>query len=80
MGQITASAIGLKKDIICVLEYRYLHSEDIKYCDIADGWTFASASTWVNTALECKYAYLYTGPKITKYHRENTTEGNGSHV
>ena len=31
--ELTASAIDHNIDIICVLEYRYLHSEDIKYHD-----------------------------------------------
>ena len=28
----------------------------------------------------CRYAIRSTGPKITKLHRENTTEDDGSHV
>ena len=41
---LTASAIDHSIDIICIQEHRYLHSEDIKYHDTGNGWTFVSAS------------------------------------
>ena len=34
-------------DIICIQEY--IHSEDIKYRDTGNGWTFVSASAWKNS-------------------------------
>ena len=36
-------------DIICIQEHKYVHSEDIKYHDTGNGWTFVSASTWKNS-------------------------------
>ena len=49
LPELTASAIDNNIDIICVQEHRYLHSEDIKYHDTSNGWTFVSASAWKNT-------------------------------
>ena len=46
--ELIASAIDHKIDIIWILEHRYLHSEDIKYYDTDNGWTFVSASVWKN--------------------------------
>ena len=68
--ELTASVIDHNIDIICILEHRYLHSEDIKYYDTNNGWTFVSASAWKKLFQRrdngCKYAYQSTGPKINK--------------
>ena len=49
LPELTVFAIDLNIDIICVQEHRNLHSEDIKYHDIGNGWTFLSASAWKNS-------------------------------
>ena len=46
LPELTASAIDHNIDIICLQEHRYLHSEDIKYHDTSNGWTFVSSSAW----------------------------------
>ena len=45
------AALVIKNDvnIICIQEYRYTHSEDIKYQDIGNGWMLATASAWKNS-------------------------------
>ena len=42
-------AIDHNRDIICIQEHRYTHSEDIKYHDTGNGWTLATASGWKNS-------------------------------
>ena len=46
LPELTAVAVEHKIDIICIQEYRYTHNEDIKYQDIGNGWTLATASAW----------------------------------
>ena len=46
---MTASAIDHSIDIICIQEHRYLHTEDIKYHNSGNGWTFASTPAWKNS-------------------------------
>ena len=46
--ELTASSIDHNIDNICIQEHRYFHSEDIKYPDTGNGWTFVSASAWKN--------------------------------
>ena len=41
-----SSDIDHNIDIICIQEYRYAYSEDIKYHDTGNGWTLATASAW----------------------------------
>ena len=48
LPELTASAIGHNIDIICIQEYRYTHSEDIKYHDTGNVWTLATTSAWKN--------------------------------
>ena len=45
--ELTASAIY--HNIICIQEHKYIHSEDIKYHDTGNGWTFVTASAWKNS-------------------------------
>ena len=45
LPELTASEIDHNIDIICIQEYRYLNSEDIKYHNTGNGWMFVSAST-----------------------------------
>ena len=47
--ELTVFAIDHNIEIICMQEHRYRHSEDIKYHDIGNGWTFVSASPWKNS-------------------------------
>ena len=60
IGQLqepTAFAIDHNIDRICVQKHRYLHSEDIKYHNISNEWTFFSTFAWKNSvdaAIECK--------------------------
>ena len=49
LPKLTASVIDHNIGIICIQEYRYIHSEDIKYHDTGNGWTFFSASAWKNS-------------------------------
>ena len=49
LPELTASAIDHKIDIICIQEYRYTHSEDIKYHDTSNGWMLVTASAWKNS-------------------------------
>ena len=49
LAELTASAVEHKIDIICTQERRYTHTEDIKYHDIGNGWTLATASAWKNS-------------------------------
>ena len=44
-----ASAVEHKIDIICIQEHRYMHTEDIKYHKIGNGWTLAIVSAWENS-------------------------------
>ena len=48
LPELTASAVEHNIDIICIQEHRYIHSEDIKYHDIGNGWTLATVSAWKN--------------------------------
>ena len=34
---------------MCIPEHRYLYSEDMKFHDTTNGWTFISASAWKNS-------------------------------
>ena len=47
--ELTACAIDPKKDITCIQEHIYTHSEDIKYHDSGKGWTLDTASAWKNS-------------------------------
>ena len=47
--ELTASAVEHKIDMICILEHRYTHTEDIKYHDTGNGWTLATVSAWKNS-------------------------------
>ena len=47
--ELTASAVEHKIDIICILEHRYTHNEDIKYHDTGNGWMLATVSAWKNS-------------------------------
>ena len=47
--ELTASAIDHNIDTICIQEHRYIQSEDIKYHNTGNGWTFVSASAWKNS-------------------------------
>ena len=49
LPELTASAVDHNIDKICIQEHRYLHSEDIKYHDTGNRWTFVSASKWKNS-------------------------------
>ena len=49
LPELTASAMDHDIDIICIQEHRNLHSEDIKYHNTGNGWTFLSASAWKNS-------------------------------
>ena len=46
--ELTASVIDHSIDIICIQEHRYFHSEDMKYHDTGNGWTFVLAFEWKN--------------------------------
>ena len=47
---LTASVIDHIIGIVCILqEHRYLHSEDIKYHNTGNRWTFILASAWKNS-------------------------------
>ena len=61
--------------------HRYYHSElELKYHDTGNGWTFVLVSPWKNC--QCCHTYRNTSQslclKITKYHRENSTENDVS--
>ena len=49
LPELTASAVEHKKDIICIQEHRYTHTEDIKYHQTCNGWTLVTASSWKNS-------------------------------
>ena len=49
LPELTASALDYNKDIICIQEHRYTHSEDIKYHDRGNGWTLVTAPAWKNS-------------------------------
>ena len=49
LPELTASAIDYNIDIICIQEYKYIHSEDIKYHNTGNGWMLATASAWKNS-------------------------------
>ena len=64
---LTASAIEHNIDIVYVQEHRYLHSEDIKYHDTGNGWTFVSASAWKNSVnAAIGRAGMLIGPRAPK--------------
>ena len=44
--------IDYNKDIICIKEHRYLHSEHFKYHETGNGWTFFSASAWKKNSVD----------------------------
>ena len=46
---LTTSTLEHTIDIICILEHRYTHTEDIKYHDTGNGWTLATVSAWKNS-------------------------------
>ena len=61
------SAIDHNVDTVCIQKHRYLHSEDMKYYDTGNGWTFVSASAWknsVNTVIEA--LGMLMGPRALK--------------
>ena len=47
--ELTILVIDHNIDIICIKEYRYTHSENIKYHYTGNGWTLATASAWKNS-------------------------------
>ena len=47
--ELTASGVDHNIDIICVKEHKYLHSEDMKYHDTSNRWTFVSVFAWKNS-------------------------------
>ena len=49
LPELTASAGEHRIDIICIQEYRYMHTEDIKYQETGNGWTLATVSAWKNS-------------------------------
>ena len=49
LPELTASAVEHKIDIICIQEHRYMHTEDIKYHNIGNGWMLATVSAWKNS-------------------------------
>ena len=65
--ELTASAIDHNIDIISVPKHRYLHSEDIKYHDTGNRWTFVSASAWNNSVnATMGYIGMLIGPRALK--------------
>ena len=69
LSELTASVIDHDIDIICIQEHKYIHSDDIRYPDTGNGWTFVSASALkisVNaTTGGVGMLIRPTGPKIT---------------
>ena len=49
LPELTASAVEHKIDIICIQEYRYTHTEDIKYHDTDKRWMLVTVSAWKNS-------------------------------
>ena len=49
LPELTTSAVEHKLDIICIQEYRYTHTEDIKYHNTGNGWTLATVSALKNS-------------------------------
>ena len=49
LPELIASAEEHKIDIICIQEHRYTHTEDIKYHETGNGWSFATVSAWKNS-------------------------------
>ena len=49
LPELTASAVEHKRDIICIQEHRYTHTEAIKYHETGNGWTLATVSAWKNS-------------------------------
>ena len=49
LPELTASAIDLNIDMICIQEHRYTLTEDIEYHDSGNGWTLATESAWKNS-------------------------------
>ena len=47
--ELTALEIDHKIDMICIQKHRYIYSEDIKYHNTGNGWTFVSAPSWKNS-------------------------------
>ena len=48
--EVTVSVVEQNKDIVCIQEHRYHHSEVvIKYCDTGNGLMFVPASVWINS-------------------------------
>ena len=66
-SKLRDSAIDYNIQIICIQEHKYLHSEDIKYHDTGNGWTFVSASTWKNSInAAIKDVGMLIGPRALK--------------
>ena len=49
LSELTASAVELKIDVICIQEHRYMHTEDIKYHETGNGWMLVTVSAWKNS-------------------------------
>ena len=47
------------------IHHRYLHSEDIKFDDTGNGWTFVSVSAWKNS-LNAAIVGMLIGPTAQK--------------
>ena len=67
LQELTPSTKDHNIDIICIQEHRYLHSEDIKYHDTNNGWTFVSASVRKNSVnAAIRGIGLFIGPHALK--------------
>ena len=61
LPEVTASVAEHIRDIVCIQEHRYYHSEvEIKFNDTGNGWAFIFSPGW-----GCRNAYLSLHPKIT---------------
>ena len=49
LPELTVSARDHNRDIICMQEHRYTHSEDIKHHNTSDGWMLATVPAWKNS-------------------------------
>ena len=62
-----ASAVEHKIDIICIQEYRYTHTENIKYHETGNGWTLVTVSAWKNSVNAAVGGVgMLIGPRVLK--------------
>ena len=67
LPELTASAIDHNIDIICKQEHRSLHSENMKYHNTGNGWTFVLASAWKNSVNAIVDGVcMFIGPRALK--------------